>query len=121
MKRHIVVLGANSKPERYANRAVRMLLQRDYRVTPVHPVEKIIEGLPVVSSLDEVTEPVDTLTVYVSLEASMSVAEAILHLRPGRVIFNPGAENPVLMKRLEQEGIRVEEACTLVLLSTGGF
>ncbi|HAD81841.1 TPA: hypothetical protein DCG35_05110 [Candidatus Edwardsbacteria bacterium] len=40
---------------------------------------------------------------------------------PRRVIFNPGAENPGLMERLEANGIKGVTACTLVMLSLGNF
>lgn len=52
---------------------------------------------------------------------SDQMIEEIVALRPGRVIFNPGSENPRLEKKLEEAGIPFEEACTLVLLSTDQF
>ena len=45
----------------------------------------------------------------------------LLALKPRRVIFNPGAENPALEDGLRAAGIEVEDACTLVLLRTGQF
>ena len=62
----VVVLGASDKPERYSNRAVRMLLEHGHEVIPVHPSLQTEEGLTVVPSLARVPRPVDTLTVYVS-------------------------------------------------------
>jgi len=120
-KQTVVVLGASPKPERYSNRAIRLLLEHGHRVIPVHPAISVIEGLGVRSSLGDVTEAVDTLTVYVSSAISDAVQELILALNPGRVIFNPGTENPALKEELERAGIQTEEACTLVLLNTGQF
>jgi hypothetical protein len=45
----------------------------------------------------------------------------ILAVRPHRVIFNPGAENPEAAEALTRRGISTVEACTLVLLATGQF
>ncbi|MCB0680934.1 MAG: CoA-binding protein, partial [Saprospiraceae bacterium] len=45
----------------------------------------------------------------------------LLKLRPRRIIFNPGAENPELARLASAEGIEVESACTLVLLAYGGY
>jgi hypothetical protein len=42
-------------------------------------------------------------------------------LKPKRVIFNPGTENPELELMLKQKGIEAERACTLVLLSLGQY
>lgn len=117
----VVVLGASDDPERYSNMAVNRLLENGHDVVPVHPTLERIGDLTVVSSLDEVEPPVDTLTVYVSPSVSSSLRDAIVGMAPGRVIFNPGAENPELESALADEGIPTLRACTLVLLSTGQF
>jgi predicted CoA-binding protein len=120
MKR-VVVLGASPKPDRYSNKAVKLLLEHGYSVVPVHPIANEIEGLPVAPDLSAVHGPTDTLTVYLSPAKAASLQSDILALKPGRVIFNPGTENPPLKAALEEAGIHTEEACTLVLLNTGQF
>lgn len=117
----VAVLGASPKPERYSNKAVRLLLEHGYEVIPVHPAIGEIEGLEVKRNLDEINRAVETLTMYVSPALSAPLADSIIRLNPRRVIFNPGTENVELRNRLEAEGIEVEEACTLVLLNTGQF
>jgi len=117
----VVVLGASPKPERYSNKAVVALLHHGADVIPVHPAVKEIEGLEVVAELGEIDEEVHTVTVYLSAARSSAVSDALIALSPKRVILNPGAENPELSSRLEQAGIEVEEACTLVLLASGQF
>lgn len=117
----VAVLGASPKPDRYSNRAVRMLLANQFLVIPVNPAHTVIEGLPTVSSLSEIAQPVDTLTVYLSPELSRPLADAIKQLAPRRVILNPGAEDAALAEELRLHGIEVVEACTLVMLTTGQF
>ena len=65
--------------------------------------------------------PVDTLTLYVRPSISESIADDIVAMKPGRVIFNPGTESTVVQTKLDEAGILWEEACTLVLLGTGMF
>ncbi len=120
-KQTVVVLGASPKPERYSNKAVRLLLEHGHRVIPVHPAITEIEHLPVLHALEHIESPVDTLTVYLSPVRSAPLQSDILKLKPKRVIFNPGTEGPELKQALERDGIAVEEACTLVLLNTGQF
>jgi predicted CoA-binding protein len=117
----VVVLGASPKPERYSNQAVRSLLEHGHRVVPVRPGVETIEGLKVAHRLGEVSEDVHTLTVYVSKKVSSKLEAEIAELAPGRVIFNPGAENAELRDALEARGIPTVEACTLVMLRTGQF
>ena len=118
---HVAVLGASPKPARYANQAVRLLLQHGYRVTPIHPRFEEIEGLAVANSLDQVTRPVDTLTLYVGPERLAPQIAELVALEPGRVIFNPGTESLALQQALDEAGIEWLEACTLVMLKTGQF
>ena len=120
-KQTIVVLGASPKPQRFSNRAVRKLLAHGYRVIPVHPVIEVIEELPVVSHLDDINEPVHTLTMYVSPDKSERMIDEINRLNPERVIFNPGTESALLKQQLSDKGIVCIEACTLVMLDFGEF
>ena len=117
----VVVVGASPKPERYSNRAVRQLVEHGHDVVPIHPAAESIEGLPVIGKLEDVGGRVDTITLYVGADRSSQLEDAIARLHPDRVIFNPGAENPDLRAALDARGIHTEEACTLVLLSTGQF
>ena len=45
----------------------------------------------------------------------------LLELKPRRVIFNPGSENPVLEAALLEAEVLVDHACTLVLLTTNQY
>lgn len=117
----VVVLGATHKPERYANQAIRLLLTHGHEVIPVHPRLGEVEGLKVVHQVEEIEQPVDTLTLYVGPARLEPMIESLVALNPGRVIFNPGTESPALQKALDAAQIPWEEACTLVLLNTNQF
>jgi predicted CoA-binding protein len=64
---------------------------------------------------------IHTVTLYVGAPHQPEYYEPLLNLKPQRVIFNPGAENPELYKKLEKEGIEAVEACTLVMLATNQY
>ncbi|TDU81887.1 hypothetical protein EI77_01199 [Prosthecobacter fusiformis] len=117
----VVILGASDKPDRYAYKAMKALLQHGHEVVLVHPRLKEIEGHPVLADIGDVTGPVDTVTMYVGPAISANLADKLTALKPARVIFNPGSENPDLQDKLESSGIRPEEACTLVMLATGQY
>lgn len=117
----VAVLGASDKPDRYSNRAVRLLLEHGYTVLPVHPSLKTVEGLEVLADLGEIRQPVDTLTVYVSPAIGAELLPAMRSLEPRRIIFNPGSEVPALVPALRRGGIEVVENCTLVMLNLGLF
>ncbi|MEE4272107.1 MAG: CoA-binding protein [Thermoanaerobaculales bacterium] len=120
-KQRVAVLGASTNPERYSNKAILRLLENGHEVVPVHPALDEVEGLKVVPNLAAIGGAVDTLTMYVSPKLSAKMTDAILALKPGRVIFNPGTENAELESALNDAGIGTLQACTLVLLATGQF
>jgi len=66
-------------------------------------------------------ENVDTVTLYVNPQHQKEWYDYFFKLKPKRVIFNPGTENPELEKLLEEKDIQALEACTLVLLRSGQF
>lgn len=117
----VAVLGASDNPERTAFQAIERLLANHHEVIPVSPKGGEILGLKVVPTITEIAQPVDTLTMYVGPDRQSALVGDIVALKPRRVIFNPGTENPALYPQLQQAGIAVEEACTLVLLSTHQF
>ena len=120
-KSTVAVLGASPKEDRYSFKAVRMLKEHGFKPIPVHPKGHDVDGVPGVKSLTDIDRDIDTLTVYVNAKISDGELEHILKMNPRRVIFNPGAENENLATRLEEAGIEVVRACTLVMLRTGQF
>jgi len=121
MEQNVAILGASQKKERYSYKALTMLKEYNHKVFPVHPALKEIEGHKVYSSLKEIQQDIDTLTVYVSPKWIEPLIQDIIALKPGRVILNPGTESDALKTELDKAGIPWLEACTLVLLRTGQF
>lgn len=115
-----IVLGASEKPHRYAYMAVQRLTGAGH---PVHAVGRRpgrIATLPITTQIDP-DFPVHTVTMYLSEKNQQDWQERLLTLRPKRVIFNPGAENPAFEKELERAGVEVVHGCTLVMLATGVY
>jgi predicted CoA-binding protein len=118
---NVAVLGASNKPERYSFKAVRMLREKGHTPYPVHPALPEVDGVRAWAALSSISEPIHTVTVYLSVRNQQPIAHQLLNSDARRVIFNPGAENPELAAQLRQHGKEVVHACTLVLLATGQF
>lgn len=117
----VAILGASTDTSRYASRAQRLLTEKGHRVIPVTARAAQVDGVGAVHSLADIDAPVDTVTVYLRPSISARYLEQLLALRPRRVIFNPGAENPALATALRAQGIDCLEECTLVMLRSGRF
>ncbi len=115
-----LVLGATTNPERYAYIAVQRLVQKGHEVLPLGVKKGDVMGIPIMQGQPDL-EGVDTVTMYLGAERQREYYDYLLALKPKRIIFNPGAENPELAQRAEKQGIEVVEGCTLVMLSVGTF
>ncbi len=81
-----------------------------------------IDGVKIHPSTDgPKIEDVDTVTLYVGPAHQSQYYDYVLSLKPKRVIFNPGTENPEFEEKVRKAGIEVLEACTLTMLTVGNY
>lgn len=122
MNKKTVVLGASPNPSRYSYHATELLSEEGYEVIPLGIRKGQVSGAEILDVRGFPTiQDVDTVTLYVGPARQDGLFEYILSLNPKRVIFNPGTENPMLFKVLDDAGIPWIEACTLVMLRTGQY
>lgn len=112
-----LILGATDNPSRYANLAANKLVSHGHPIINIGIKSGEAAGVPI-EKAGEIYSDVDTVTMYLGSQNQPQYYDYILQLKPKRIIFNPGAENPELETLAEENGIEVIEACTLVLLST---
>lgn len=119
MKRTLVI-GASENPDRYSNKAIRSLRRHGHEVLAIGGRQGIVEDVKIEKELLPF-ENINTVTMYLGPQNQGGYIDYIIGLKPQRVIFNPGTENPEFEKSLEESGIEAIEACTLVLLSIGQY
>jgi predicted CoA-binding protein len=115
-----LVLGASENPSRYSNLAIQSLQKYHHPVVAIGKRAGEVNGVHIQTDSPEL-EGIDTVTLYLSRENQEDYIPYILSLKPRRIIFNPGAENPELARLARENNIYPQEACTLVLLSTGQY
>lgn len=115
-----VVLGASPNPSRYSYLAVRKLAANNHPVLAIGKRKGNIEGIEITTNPTQ-TEEVDTVTLYLNPQNQIQYYNYILSLKPKRIIFNPGTENPDLKKLASDNNITTVEACTLIMLSIGMY
>ena len=115
-----LVIGASENPQRYSHMAAKMLLEHGYPIELIGVREGEIEGHRIYKEHLPFKD-IDTVTLYVGPKNQPVYYDYIISLKPRRVIFNPGTYNAEFKQILEEHGIDTEEACTLVLLSTGQY
>jgi len=120
MNKKTLVLGASLKPNRYSNYAVQRLVANDFEVVAFGMKKGLIEGIDIDTKLIPYKN-IDTVTLYLNAARQADYYDYIISLKPKRVIFNPGTENPEFYKILKENNIAFEESCTLVLLTTNQY
>jgi len=115
-----LVLGASENPSRYAYLATSRLLDAGHPVVLIGARSGHVLEQPILTD-HPVLEHIHTVTLYLNPKHQEEYEDYIVALEPARVIFNPGTENPDFMDRLEEAGVEVLPACTLVMLSAGMF
>ena len=97
MKKTLIV-GATNNSGRYAYKAANRLVEAGHEIVPFGIKKGEVAGVEIGNYIDK-----------------------IISIKPKRVIFNPGTENPIFEEQLKGANIEVEIACTLVLLSLKSY
>jgi predicted CoA-binding protein len=115
-----LVLGASTKPARYAFMAIEKLVEKGHSVLAIGQNAGEVAGIKIQTKAIPLKN-VDTVTLYLNPARQRDYYNYIVEAQPKRVIFNPGTENPEFYQLLKLNDIKVEVACTLVLLSTNQY
>lgn len=117
-----LVVGATDNPERYAYLAAEMLQNKGFDFIPIgikkgKVLGKEILDLRQVPDLKEI----HTITLYLGPQNQSEWINYLIGLKPARILFNPGTENPLFFQKATETGIDAQNVCTLVMLTTGQF
>jgi predicted CoA-binding protein len=115
-----LVLGASTKPERYAFKAITMLVEKGHSVMAIGQNAGEVAGVNIRTKNIPLSN-INTVSLYLNPLRQREFYNYIIETKPKRVIFNPGTENPEFYQLLTLNKIKVEVACTLVLLATNQY
>jgi predicted CoA-binding protein len=115
--RTIAVVGASPKPWRPSHGVMRYLLAHGYRVIPVRPADCAeILGVPCVTSLAEIDEPIDLVDVFRRPEHAPAVARDAVAVGAGALWLQLGVTSAEARAIAREAGLDyVEDACTAIV------
>ena len=115
-----LIVGASNNPERYAYKAANALTKHGHEIVNIGTKSGNVAGVEIQNGKPTIAG-LNTITLYIGAAHQPDMYDYLLGLKPKRIIFNPGTENPAFEKMAKEKGIVVLEACTLVLLATGQY
>jgi len=120
MSKKTLVFGASLKETRYSYLAIQKLLRYKQEVVAYGLKKGSVSGVAIDMEL-KLYADIDTITLYMNPARQKEYYQYLIGLKPNRILFNPGTENPEFYILLEENDITYEMACTLVLLSTNQY
>ena len=110
----MAVVGASNDRRKFGNKALRAFQAEGYRVIPINPNEREVEGIATYASVLDVPERIDMATVYVQPEVAV------------RLLSDFGEKNipeqqPSLIGEYVKEVQRVETARRLLEETSDGL
>lgn len=120
MSKKTLILGASSKPGRFSLLAIKSLVKHNVEVVAIGSRIDEVEGVQILNYPIFPTN-IHTVSLYLNPFRQKQYLDYIIALKPKRIIFNPGTENPELLKLARENGIEVVFDCTLVMLNAGRY
>ena len=115
-----LVLGASTKPARYSFMAIEKLVEKGHSVLAIGQNAGEVAGIKIQTKAIPLKN-IDTVTLYLNPLRQRDYYNYIVEAQPKRVVFNPGTENPEFYQLLKLNDIKVDIACTLVMLATNQY
>lgn len=113
----VAIIGASNDRTKYGNKAVRAHLQQGYKVFPVNPKESEIEGLPAFTSISEVPERPDRISIYVPPAVLQKLLPEIAAKGCDELWLNPGTESDEVLAQARSLRLKVIQACSILALN----
>ena len=114
MKKTVAIIGASQDESKYGNKAIKAYIHQGWRVIPVNPNEKKIEGLKTYHSILDIRKNIDRVSLYVPPSIVIVIIEDIAEKGAKEVFFNPGTESKELVLKAKKLGIDPILACSIL-------
>jgi predicted CoA-binding protein len=113
------VVGASTQQHKFGNKVFRCYQLNNLQAVPVHPVEKLIEGVDCVASVAELPDEVKSLSIITPPQITEQVVELALEKGIENIWMQPGAESPAAVAICQARKINLIYGGTCILVALG--
>jgi predicted CoA-binding protein len=108
------IIGDVFNSAKWANKSLRAHQMVGYHVFGVHPDGGSVEDVKVYSSLAEIPERLDRVSVYLRPSLVMEALDAIATKGCDELWLNPGTYTPEVVERAESLGLNAICGCSII-------
>ena len=121
MPKTVAVVGASNDRHKFGNKALRAFRAEGYRVIPINPNEREIEGMATYASVLDVPERIDMATLYVQPEVGLSLLHEFEQKEIAEIWVNPGADSNELLTEARRRKLNVIAACSIIAIGQNPY
>lgn len=121
MSKTVAVVGASSDRNKFGNKALRAFRAEGYRVIPINPNEREVEGMATYASVLDVPERIDMATLYVQPEVGLSLLHEFEQKEIAEIWVNPGADSDELLTEARRRKLNVIAACSIIAIGQNPY
>jgi len=111
----IAIVGATDNPAKYGYVIYKDLKRKGYEVFPVNPGRETVDGDRAFSSLAALPAKPTIVNLVVPPEITLKILKECLQLKLYNVWIQPGAENPAVLRFLQENHFNyLANACIMV-------
>jgi len=114
MPKTVAVVGASSDRHKFGNKALRAFMAEGYRVIPINPNERQVEGMTTYASVLDVPERIDMATLYVQPDVGLRLLPELEQKQIAEIWVNPGADSEELLAEARRRKLNVIAACSII-------
>ena len=110
------VAGVSKKPDKFGYKVFKCYQHKGYKVIPIHPVEKEIDGIPCVAGVSALPAEVVSLSVVTPPAVTEKIVISAAQKGIRNIWMQPGAQSPAAVAFCEEQGINLiaDGTCALV-------
>ena len=100
----IAIVGATDSPRKFGSRIYLNLKWKGYRIVPVNPTRDTVDGDRAYATLSDLPEAPDIVDFVVPPTRTLRILEEARELGYLSTWIQPGAENPAVVRYLDEHG-----------------
>jgi len=112
------VVGASTKRSKYGNKVLRCYQQNGRQAVPVHPREQQIEGVVCVSSVTDLPEGAESISLVTPPQVTEEIVKQAATCGIKNIWMQTGSESRAAIQYCEEQGLNIiaDGSCILVVL-----